>query len=412
MEAAFRRHVMQAWFPRSIDPSGGFLCDFDRAWKPDGAHSRMLEFQARQTRACARLALAFPGDARWAEWAVHGVRYLRQRMWDSREGGWFWLLDPDGTPSAGETKHAHAAAYAVQACALVFQATGDRDALALAAEGFDWYERLARDRDHGGFHSWMRRDGSVILRPGDIPHAFRTSDPLDHDVGLKDVNVHGDWFETLLDLRRVAPSSRVEDLLEEFGRIYVQRITTPAGELHFAFHSDWTPQPGLERFGYGFQAANRMLAARDTLPYLPLAARAEALVMHAARRAWRRDGGFRFAGPAGAPSSLEGARMFVDRRSWWVQFEGLRALALADAGSPSDGRYWRLLQRHWAFVRDRMLDDRFGGVYDTCPGDLRPWQRPPSPRSRAALRKGNVWKDASHETDSLLDCIAALRGRV
>src|SRR5437867_4386257 len=32
-------------------------------------------------------------------------------------------------------------------------------------------------------------------------------------------------------------------------------------------------------------------------------------------------------------------------------------------------------------------------------------------RNGAALHKGNVWKDASHDTDSLINCIRLLRGK-
>jgi cellobiose epimerase len=109
---ALRRHVMQAWFPRCLDhEKGGYLCDFDRQWRPVGPQVRMLEFQARQTRVAARLALAFPAEGEWAEYARHGFRYLRDVMWDEEGGGsWLWLMDREGRPEAGATKHAHSGA--------------------------------------------------------------------------------------------------------------------------------------------------------------------------------------------------------------------------------------------------------------------------------------------------------------
>lgn len=370
----------------------------------------MLEFQARQTRAAAHLALAFPEDGRWAEHALHGFRYLREGMWDAEHGGWFWLLGRRGEPLAGGTKHAHSTAYAVQACAAVFRATGASEALALAEEGLRWFAARAHDCEHGGFHGWLRREGTVIRGPADVPAGANAVDPLGHGVGLKNVNVHGDWFEALLDLRAARPSAEVDAWIREFGALYVARLTTAAGEVHYTFRSDWTPEPGAERFGYAFQAAHRMVRAAPLLPDLPLEARAAALVERATRAAGVRGGGFCAAAPAAAPGLLRGTSPPDSRRIWWVQVEALRALA-AVAAMPSLGQAEDLLRRQWTFIRTQMLDREFGGIYPACPRDLRVWNRPFGSLGRAkGLRKGDAWKDASHETDSLLTCISTLRG--
>ena len=89
-----RRHVVDVWFPRCIDRErGGYDCDFDRRWRRRGPQHRMLEFQARQMRSAARLALCFPSEDRFHEFALHGLRYLRDVMWDGEHGG-FAVLSP------------------------------------------------------------------------------------------------------------------------------------------------------------------------------------------------------------------------------------------------------------------------------------------------------------------------------
>src|SRR5688572_14337946 len=46
--------VVDAWFPRTMDVEhGGFLCDFDRDWRPNGPQRKRLEYQSRQVRAGA-----------------------------------------------------------------------------------------------------------------------------------------------------------------------------------------------------------------------------------------------------------------------------------------------------------------------------------------------------------------------
>ncbi len=411
MLRALRRHVMEAWFPRCLDrEAGSFFCDFDRRWKRHGPQLRMLEFQARQTRMAARLALAFPREPQWAEAAVHGFRYLREAMWDRKHGGWFWMLSRDGEALAEGTKHSHGTAYAFQACMLVHRATGEPGALELACEAFNWFDQHAHDEVYGGYQTWLQRDGSVIT-----PAGAETHDPLGHDVGLKDVNTHGDWIEGLSEYLAIKHDAYMQARLQEIVDLFLSHFATEEGALHYGCDTAWRPQPGLQRFGYTLQAAHRLLQAAPFLVEPSRAKdRAERVFLHTLRRAWAGDqGGFWYAGPAGLPDKLEGVSLVVRRRVWWLQFEGLRSLVLYGL---RDGErrapYATFARLQWAMVRTRMFDHVFGGTYATCPDDL-PFRARPFGRWGAgiALNKGNTWKDGSHEADSLVTCIRMLRDR-
>ena len=410
MEQVLRRHVMEAWFPVCVNPEGGFTQDFDRRWQRGSSSDSLLEFQARQTRVAAMLAIAYPNEGRWQEYAIHGLRYLRDVMWDVRDGGWFWTTDARGRPLAGATKHSHASAYAIQSAALVFQASGERWALEHAEEGFSWLSSYAHDEQFGGLHGWLTRDGSVISSPADVPEGAGPLDPMGHDVGLKDANVLGDWFEALLDLAANSTLPRVRELLLESAQLLLSKATTINGELHYAFYNDWTPQPGLEWYGYGLQAQHRLLTAARLLPELPgLEARAWATGSHALKRARHRSGGFLYAGQGGSDPVVEGIDTRVPVKSWWVQIEAVRALVLCSAREPEPGPYSRLLFPHWRFFTENFLDQRFGGLFSAQGADRRTW-RSLARRDGLAARKARPWKDASHETSSLLQSIGVLRG--
>lgn len=412
MEAALLEHVRHAWFPRCIDHErGGYLSDFDRRWQPNGPQQRMLEFQARQTRAAARLALMYPTDGDLAEHALHGFRYLRDVMWDhAGGGGWFWLLEADGRPIAAETKHAHSGSYAVQAGAVVFAATGEQSAFEMALEGFNWFERHAWDPEHGGYYGWFRRDGSVIRNAAELPPGLPSEDPLQHEVGLKDINVQGDWFEALLDLLPHTGAPEVRARLESLAALYLDPLTTADGRSVFTFSPAWEPQPGPEHFGYGFQGAHRLLDGEAVLPSMGLAERGEAMAVHAFRMARRKGGGYALSDGTDRRGPMDVSRFDPRRRAWWIQFEALRTAAqLATRPGRRQAAFGRVLERQWSYVVRVMLDRKFGGVFGTDPADLMPWERPFVRPNGQYLSKSSLWKDASHQADALIAAIRDLR---
>ncbi len=232
-EGILQRHVLDAWFPRCMDLThGGFLCDFDRAWVSCGPHQKLLEFQARQTMTAADACRRYPGEQRFHDASVHGLRYLLEVMWDGAHGGWFHRLERAGQPLEAHTKHAHGAAYAIQACVAVHEATGHPAALPLAQRGFDWLDRCARDRDHGGYFGFLQRNGSVIRTSSECPWTSET-DTIGTEIGLKDANVHSDLLEALVHLYRAWPEPRVGERLAEVLDIVSDKLLVPStGALH------------------------------------------------------------------------------------------------------------------------------------------------------------------------------------
>lgn len=406
-----RRHVMEPWFPRCVDrEAGGFFCEYNRRWQLRGRQPRMLESQARQARNAARLAVAFPQEGQWAEIALHGWRYLRDQMWDQESGGWYWMIGRDGKPRENGVKHAHSTAYAIEACVLVHAATGESAALERAQEGFAWLDQHGHDNEYGGYQAWLHRDGAVVM-----PGYTGGSEPLGHEIGIKDINVHGDMIEALTTLVQARPSPLVQSRLASLVHLVCTHMVTPEGAQHYGCYRDWRPQAAPVRYGYGMQSYYRLLAAAHHVPE-PAQARDAALrlMRHILVRAWAGEhGGLWYAGPAGQPDELEETSLFVRKRAWWVQFEALRSMVIAlvrEGADVPDLREKTL--RQWEFVRDRMTDPIFRGVYAVCPDDMPLGQRLIGAVGiRGGRYKSSVWKDASHDTDCMIDSLRVLSGQ-
>ncbi len=413
LAADFQRHVCQAWFPRTVDSAaGGFLCDFDRRWRPIGRQDRTLEFQARQTRSAARIGRAFPKQASWVEVSQHGFRYLMEVMHDHVEGGWYNAVNRAGDPLIGGSKHAHGTAYLIGGLASLHRLTGDPDVLEAAVEAFEWLEDTLHDPVQGGYFGWATREGRPIRSVEDLPPeiADMRVDPLGHGIGFKDANVHSDLLDAFTQLYAAWPNERLRSRMAEVFELVTRRFVTAAGSMHYLAYSDFTPAPTLERYGDPSQTAPRLIVAGAMLgagsdDILSLVRR---MSDHVAEVAWDSErGGFRDAGPSAAPFHLAGHSMSLPTRSWWVQTEAMRTTLLVAAISDDPEPYLRRFDAALEFTRRELLDHRHAGWYAAALSDQPRW--PPRPH-RSRRHKGNIWKDASHETDFYLAALRILGG--
>jgi mannose/cellobiose epimerase-like protein (N-acyl-D-glucosamine 2-epimerase family) len=406
-EAILGAHVIDVWFPRSLDREcGGFLCDFDYRWKPCGPNEKLLEFQARHTWFAAEASKIYPKDERLREAVEHGFSYLRGPLWDEVSGGWFSLLDRAGKPIEQHTKHTHGFAYAILACVAVYRATGNEAALQLARDGFNWIYRYAHDSEYGGYFAALRRDGTIIR-----DDTFVGRIPIDTPLGCKDISVHSGLLETFTSLYQTWPDARVGDQLAEIVDIVCNRMTLPVGAHHQYCLSNWTPVPHLTRFGHQIYNAFRLLKAAHLLDgKKEILSVARALTNYALRYGWdKQRGGFYFAGPGLGPSRLQGQNLMVQKKLSWVQVGALKALLAVHRIALDEECYLQWFKMQWRYIQDELIDHSCRGFY-TAGLDALPWyqRRKPSLAPAYLTRKGSNWKDSSHDGLSLLYCASSL----
>jgi mannobiose 2-epimerase len=409
-----REHVLDPWFPRSIDvSSGGFLCDFDRTWACCGPNDKFLEFQARHTLTAADASRMFPSERTLRDAALHGFHYLREVMWDREAGGWFHRLDRAGKPLEGETKHVHGMAYAIHACAAVYRTTGQTPAMDLAREAFDWIEQHAHDGDHGGYFGFLTRAGRVIREPSDCPWPS-DSDTLGTTIGLKDLNVHSDLLESLTELYAVWPAPTVAERLNELLEIIRHRFLNPdTGMLDMFLTPDWGRIVHPIRTGYQFQTTYRLLLARSVAGNVSAVVQlARQLTDRARERASdRRGGGFVQSLPLATSRGRSESDPREREKHWWVQVEALKAFV---ALSQLEGgmTYRSAVAAHWRYLERHAVDAVHKGFYWQALDGLPLRQRWFNARLAPAeyTLKGSIWKDASHDGRALMHCIELLNG--
>jgi mannobiose 2-epimerase len=323
-------------------------------------------------------------------------------MWDGEYGGWFRLLDATGVALEGGSKHTHGASYAVSACTTYYKLTRDPDALNLAKQAFAWLENSAHDPEHGGYFGFCERDGKPILTADQNPRGDHR-DPLGGPIGLKDANTNGDMLQGVGDLYEVFSDAVVEERLWELFYIVRDQMFVPPGAQHQFFHPDWTPIPDVTRYGQALHTTNilakasgRLADSGDAKTHGVIKSVVDTLLQYAWDSA---NGGFFAAGPAFGPANVEFVRVFVPTKPWWAQAEGLRALLRMAMLCPDDDRnYSRRFGELWAYVNKHVIDSRRGG-----------WVWIGRDCGFSKLPKAGLWKDLSHEVDSLLYCMQLLK---
>jgi mannobiose 2-epimerase len=380
--------VLDHWFPACISPAGGFHQDFDRAWRATGGEERFIVFQARMTWVCAQFAAAGGGE-RFAEFARHGLAML-ERMIDRRTGTYHWELDAEGRPCGRFAKavHAYGQAFAIYGLTAAAQTLGSERALAAAKRLFGWLEAYQYDRRFGGYFELTSLHGRPLLRSRTLRR---------HATGwYKTLNAHLHLFEAFVALYRLWPDATLRLRLEELIALFTDRWWAQQGRVHGKAERNGRPIPGKSSYGHELELAHLLLDAADALGRAgdpALLAKATALVETALEESWDMAGGFFDPQPLHEP-------LPELVKIWWVQAEGLAALAALHAAT-GKADYRARLDRQWEWIRSRQIDAAYGGWFGTVASDGRPM---------GDDVKGKPWKEIYHEVRAAMVVAKALGG--
>ncbi|RYG37881.1 hypothetical protein EON81_05325 [bacterium] len=384
IETSLYRDLLAPWFPACVDPSGGFHQRFGADWSRLEDESRFIVFQSRMTWVSAVVAEA--GRREFADHARHGVRILLDEMQDPETGAFRWFTR-DGQ-GEGE-RHAYGQSFAIYGLAAAARALESEEALAGAKRAFAWLERAHYDPEHGGYFEAATPAGETI----------RTKEGLDGigtPYGQKSQNTHLHLLEAFAEFYRVWPDPLLRRRLEEMLQVFNERLFVQEGWLHGFVQAGWTPVPGTVSHGHDVEAAHLMLDAADALGKRDdptTLDRAVRLVDYALRVGWDQEGGGFFY--AGTPEG----ELLDHTKNWWVQAEGLLALAtLADR--TNDARYTEALRKQWEWIETHQVDEAYGGWHESV--DL-------LGEPQGLDLKGHAWKAAYHDGRGLLYTARLLR---
>lgn len=392
LEKNLRENILAFWHPRCLDrANGGYTISFGPNGEARGPGTKGIVTQARTLWFFARMARAGYGPRREMLAAAEtGYRFLRDRMWDSAHGGFFWEVDAAGGKKLRTGKHLYGQAFGLYALSEYALASGRKDVLEFATRLFQLLEDKAHDPVHGGYIEFFRAEWSPPPT-GEAPYVGGVQ-------GLKLLNTHLHLMEAVSTYARASKSPPAERRLAELVAIGSSAVVRKGPvACTDKYNRDWTPRLEGEwsRVSYGHDLENIWLLvdASRTLgispsPFLDLFRK---LFAYSIENGFdSAAGGFYDTGPLGRPA---------DRKTkvWWVQAEAMVG-ALTMCKLTRDPFYYSVFEKTWKFVNERQTDWKHGE-----------WHANLTPEGEPRGDKANLWKSPYHNGRAMIECLEILR---
>jgi mannobiose 2-epimerase len=356
-----RDRMMPYWLGSTVDPLGGYALSDDAVKGRTAPVEKQLVTQARMVWGFSYWH-RMEGGAGYREAARHGVEFLRTRMRDAQHGGYFFSVNPDGTPR-DPRKLIYGQAFVIYALVEWFRASGERAALVDAMGLFHEIRRRAHDGRNRGWVEHFERDWTPL--PARAPNA------IVEVAGLKSANTHLHVLEAFSELYRETRDAEVRRDLEEALELN-QRSFYPLDASRAAFHfqPDWgrvtDPSSAGLSYGHNVEFAWLMIRAEEALGRRPSWRHFHSHLGHALR--FGTDpvrGGLYNRGVGSSPAN-------DTSKVWWAQAEFIAALVEGLRDRPADTGYAAALRRVLEFMRRHGTDPKTGIWYDTVTADGMP----------------------------------------
>jgi mannose/cellobiose epimerase-like protein (N-acyl-D-glucosamine 2-epimerase family) len=391
LEKILIENIAPFWHDKSLDREhGGYIINFGPEGQSRGPGTKMIVTQARMVWLFSRLARAGYGRSENLEAAALGYKFLTEKMWDAKNGGFYWEVDATGSRQLKPRKHLYGQSFALYAISEYYLASGNKEVLDFATKSFNLLEEKAHDKVHGGYYESFEPDWTPV------PAAENSYMGAPSDLKLMNTHLHlMEAMTTFYQASRLPVArERLIELIDIESNAVVRKNL---GACTDKYDVDWTPRldTNYARVSYGHDIENVWLlmeacnaAGLSDYPFKDLY---ETLWAYALKYGYdETSGGFYYTGNFNRPAD--------DRdKSWWVQAETLVS-ALRMYRMTNDAKYLAVFEKTFDFIEKKMVDWENGEWYSSVTPDG-------TPRGD----KANPWKAGYHNGRAMIECIKALR---
>lgn len=358
-----QNYIIPFWLERGTDAEyGGYLTEFDDKGVFNGTGVKNIVTQARMVWGfSALMPFAKPvHEPLMQEAARQGVTFLLDAFWDKKHGGFYWLLNRDGSIK-DPSKLTYGQSFGLYALAQYALTYKDPKALEYAEETFDLLQKYASDTFHGGYYENIEEDWSISKGGA-------------YAGDRKSLDIHLHLMEAYTTLAQVTGKGiHLRKLQESWDIIKTHMVNTRYGyglnQFDLSFHSlpaipimrTWNAEREsnekienpLDTTSYGHNVELSWLA---DLALMVLGRRQEdddtliiKLLNHAMANGYDTEHGGVYRDGVGTGKAL------ITDKEWWQNWESLTGLINGYVLTRQD-QYYNTFTDLWAFVKTHFMN--------------------------------------------------------
>lgn len=391
LEKVLQENIASFWLSKSMDRAdGGYTINFGPNSEPKGPGTKMIVTQARMMWLFARLARAGYGGDEYIEAAEHGYRFLKEKMWDADNGGFFWEVDSTGNEKLQPRKHLYGQSFALYAISEYYLATERQDVLDFAIRFFNLLEEKSHDKMYGGYIEFFNEDWTPVGN-GETSYMGAPAE-------LKLMNTHLHLLEAMTTFYRACKLPLARERLLELINIESNAVVRKdIGACTDKYDRDWTPrlEAGYARVSYGHDIENiwLLMEACDAagISNYPFGDLYRTLFDYSYKYGYDQGaGGFYDSGLFNQPADR------LDK-VWWVEAEAVVS-ALHMNQLTGDPQYLDVFEQTYDYIEKYFVDWQYGE-----------WHANVSARSTTSGDKASIWKAGYHNGRAMIECLQILK---
>ena len=391
LEKVLQENIASFWYNKSLDRvNGGYTINYDQKGDLKGPGTKMIVTQARTMWLFARLTRAGYGGDKYTEAAEHGYRFLKEKMWDVENGGFYWEVDATGDEKLKTKKHLYGQCFALYAISEYYLATQRQDVLDFAIRFFELLEEKSHDKMYGGYIEFFNEDWTPV--PAD------ESSYMGAPAGMKLMNTHLHLMEAMTTFYRACKMPLARERLLELINIESNAVVRKnLGACTDKYDRDWTPrlEAAYARISYGHDIENIWLlmdacdaAGISNYPYADLY---RTLFDYSYQYGYDRSaGGFYYSGLFNKPADTL-------TKVWWVEAEAVVS-ALYMHRLTGDPKYLDIFRQTCDYIEKHLVDFEHGE-----------WHANVTASGVIQGDKADAWKAGYHSGRSMIECMEILK---
>lgn len=313
--------------------------------------------------------------------ANHAFDFLKNKCWDPKEGGVYWMVQFDGSPK-DQRKLTYAQSFSIYALSEYYGATGNREALEMAMDLYGTLEEKCADETHGGYHevfdqSWNKLEDA------------RLSDEDKNEP--RSTNTHLHIMEAYSNLYRYWHTEELCARIKALVDLFVDQIISEDQTFTIPFLSEtWTPKSSEISYGHDIETS-WLLHEAAVLVHAPkkldtVERICVKMVDYVQENGLDSDGGIFNEGDENGVTD--------ERKDWWPQAEGIVGFFNAYQIS-SNTDFLESSERVWEFVKVFIIDKEKGEWHEKVGRNGKPYK----------LDKVRSWKCPYHNARAALEII-------